>query len=149
VTEIRFYHLQKSRLESALPQLLQKVLEKGWRAVVQVGSMERAEALNQQLWTYDDASFLPHGSSKDGHAELQPIWLTAAEERPNNAEVLMLVDGASANNLSPYQLTCEIFDGNDPEALSAARIRWKAYQTAGYTLTYWQQTERGWEQKSN
>jgi len=148
MTEIRFYHLQRSALESALPQLLGKVLEKGWHAVVQAGSDERVEALNGQLWTYDDQSFLPHGSKSDGDGELQPVWLTSLEENPNKAQVLMLVDGAAHSGPQAYELVCDIFDGNDPEALAAARARWKQYQAMGIPLTYWQQTDNGWEQKA-
>ena len=38
MTEVRFYHLQRKTLEQALPQLLEKTLERGWRAVVMAGS---------------------------------------------------------------------------------------------------------------
>jgi len=147
-TEIRFYHLQRSRLETALPQLLQRVLGRGMRAVVLAGSPERAEALNQQLWTYDEATFLPHGAASDGDAAFQPIWLTENDENPNGAKVLMLVDGAVSDKLADFELVCEMFDGNDPEALDAARKRWKEYQALGIPLTYWQQTANGWEQKA-
>lgn len=148
MTEIRFYHLQRSSLERALPQLLAKVLEKGWHAVVQAGSPERVEALNAHLWTYDDQSFLPHGSQADGDAALQPVWLTADNDNPNEAKVLMLVDGADRTELNQFELVCDIFDGNDPAALAAARNRWKSRLTSGISLTYWQQTENGWEQKA-
>ena len=45
MTEVRFYHLQRKTLEDALPQILEKTLERGWRAVVMAGSEERVEAL--------------------------------------------------------------------------------------------------------
>ena len=149
MTEIRFYHLQHTRLEQALPQLLARTLDKGWRAVVQAGSSERVKALNTALWTYDESSFLPHGSAKDGDAEMQPVWLTEKDENPNDAQVLMLVDGAMRESfLPPLELVCVIFDGNDPEALDHARADWKRLKTSAHTLTYWQQTEQGWEKKA-
>ncbi|MFL2541307.1 MAG: DNA polymerase III subunit chi [Candidatus Latescibacterota bacterium] len=82
MTEIRFYHLQRSALELALPKLLEKTLERGWRAVVMAGSEERVEALNTVLWNYVAEGFLPHGSKKDGHPERQPVWLTDQDEKP-------------------------------------------------------------------
>ena len=94
MTEVRFYHLTRTPLEGALPRMLAKVVERAQRAVVIAGSEERVEALNARLWTYRDRSFLPHGSAKDGHAEDQPIWLTAADENPNGSQVLFLTDGA-------------------------------------------------------
>ena len=69
MSEIAFYHLTRSPLEAALPKLLDKTLQAGKRAVVIAGSPERVEHLNGVLWSYDDASWLPHGSAKDGHPD--------------------------------------------------------------------------------
>jgi DNA polymerase III subunit chi len=149
VTEIRFYHLQRKTLEDALPQILEKVLERGWRAVIMAASEERVEVLNQYLWTYRDHSFLPHGSARDGDAEHQPIWLTVEDENPSAGNVLILTDCAVSERVAEFPLVCELFDGNDPDAVLVARQRWKSYKAAGHDLTYWQQTERGgWEKKA-
>ena len=143
MTEIRFYHLTRTSLEQALPQLLEKALERGWRAVVMAGTDARVEALNQHLWTYKERSFLPHGSAKDGFAARQPVWLTSADENPNGAHVLFLVDGAATQDPAAFPLVAEIFDGSDPDAVQDARRRWKAYRQAGHELTYWKQDDRG------
>jgi DNA polymerase-3 subunit chi len=143
MTEIRFYHLTRTTLDRALPQLLEKALERGWYAVVMAATEARVEALNQHLWTYRDRAFLPHGSAKDGFAERQPIWLTTADENPNGAHVLFLVDGAATADPGGFGLVAEIFDGSDAEAVQEARRRWKAYRRAGHELTYWQQDDRG------
>lgn len=149
MADVRFYHLQRRSLEQVLPKLLEKTLERGWRAVVLAGSAERVDALNQHLWTYDPASFLPHGARRDGFAEQQPVWLSADDENPNGANVLFQIDGAVSDRIDRFDLVCDLFDGNDEEAVMAARDRWKACKTAGHTLTYWQETERGaWEKKA-
>lgn len=151
-TDVRFYHLTRKTLEQALPELLEKTVERGWRAVVMAGSAERVEALAQMLWTYNPNGFLPHGTAKDGHAEMQPIWLTERDERPNNAQVLFLVDGASCAGPQAYERVCEIFDGNDEGAVAEARRRWKDYVSLSavsevlplFKLSYWQQGPAGW-----
>jgi DNA polymerase III subunit chi len=149
MTEIRFYHLLRKTLEDALPQMLEMSLERGWRAVVMAGSPERVEALNQHLWTFRKDSFLPHGTASEGEAERQPVWLTARDENPNGASVLFLTDGAESAALAGYARVCELFDGNDGNAVAAARARWKRYKEAGHELSYWQQTARGgWERKA-
>jgi DNA polymerase III subunit chi len=148
MTEIRFYHLSQISLSAALPELLEKVIERGWRAVVMASSPERVEALTQSLWTYREGSFLPHGSAKDGNAELQPIWLTAQDENPNKANVLMLTDNASSEHIGSYDLVCQVFDEMDDGAVDAARARWQEYKSQSHTLTYWQQSERGWEKQA-
>lgn len=148
MTEIGFYHLERSPLERALPKLLEKVLDAGKRAVVMAGSEERVEHLNAVLWTYHPGSFLPHGSAADGNAAEQPIWLTVADENPNRAEILVLTDGAVSDRVDAFERCLEVFDGKDEAAVAAARGRWAAYRDGGHGVTYWQQTERGWEQRS-
>lgn len=146
--EIRYYHLEQARLETALPVMLHRCIDRGWRAIVRAAKPERVEWLAEHLWTHDDHDFLPHGSKVDGHAAQQPIWLTDVEENPNDANVLFLTDGAEAESLRDFDLVCRLFDGRDADALAAARQRWKREMEAGLHLTYWQQTDRGWEKKA-
>jgi len=148
MTDIGFYHLTRSSLEQALPKLLEKVISSGKRAVVRAGSEERVQCLNAALWTYEQGSFLPHGSNREGQAEKQPIWLTGSQENPNGSQILIVTDGAQAPDFEGYERCLEMFNGNDPDAVAAARERWKAYRDAGHELTYWQQTESGgWMKK--
>ncbi len=148
-TEVFFYHLEHRSLDSVLPELLERTLQHGWRAVVQAGSPERVEALNTQLWTYADDSFLPHGTARDGTPERQPIYLTHGDDNPNAAQVRFLTDGVEAPDLSGYSRAVFLFDGRSEEALQRARQQWKAVKAAGHTATYWQQTEAGkWEKKA-
>jgi DNA polymerase-3 subunit chi len=149
VPEILFYHLTESTLEEALPGLLEKTLQRGWRAVVQTGGEERRDALDTRLWTYRDDSFLGHGSDHEPHAEDQPVVLTTGQGNPNNAAVRFLVDGASPPDPQPYERLVFMFDGHDETQLEAARGQWKAQKAAGHAVTYWQQTpDRRWERRS-
>jgi DNA polymerase-3 subunit chi len=147
MTEYRFYHLERSPLERVLPKMLETALQREWRAVVIAGSEDRVEALNALLWVYNKDGFLPHGSKRDGYAEMQPVWLTAVDENPNGAHVAFLVDGTTLSDPSAFRLCCELFDGNDEEARVKAREHWRAAKAAGHEVTYWQQTDKGWEQK--
>lgn len=147
--EVLFYHLERQPLEKVLPNLLEKTLQRGWRAVVQTGSQERLEALDLALWTYSDDSFLAHGTSKDGCAEDQPVYLTLGGDAPNGAKVRFFVDGATAADLSGLVRAVFMFDGNDDEATASARVQWQAVKEAGHTCTYWRQTPEGrWEKKA-
>ncbi len=149
VTEVNFYHLTRSSLEDALPRLLHKTLQAGERAVVMLGSPERVDALNTHLWTHDPNSFLPHGSSREGEAERQPVWLTHLDENPNRATFLFVADRARSERIGDYKRCFELFDGRDEAAVLESRERWKAYKQAGHTVVYWQQTTSGgWEKKA-
>jgi DNA polymerase-3 subunit chi len=148
VAEIAFYHLQRSALDAVLPKLLQRTLDQGKRALVLAGSDDRVENLSSLLWTYDPASWLPHGTVKDGRPEDQPIWLSSQATNSNRASFLFLTDGTEADPAA-YERCFDLFDGNDDSAVAAARERWKKLKEAGHALTYWQQNERGaWEKKA-
>jgi DNA polymerase-3 subunit chi len=143
-TEAGFYHLTRSALEPALGRLLERVLDSGLRAVVRAGSAERAEALNRALWQFGRDSFLPHGTRADGSAEDQSVFLTDREDYPNGATVLVLVDGAETDPAG-FSRCLYLFDGNDELAVGRARDLWRRWRERGMALTYWQQTERGWQ----
>jgi len=147
MTEIGFYHLLATPLERALPQLLERAHAGGHRIVVMAGSPERVAYLDGLLWTYNEASFLPHGSQRDANASRQPIFLTAADENPNGATMLVLVDGAESAAIGGFARCCDMFDGKDSEAVEAARRRWSAAKAAGHALTYWEQTATGWQKR--
>jgi DNA polymerase III subunit chi len=149
VTDIGFYHLTKSPLERALPQILEKALASGKRTLVRAGSEERVAFLNNALWTYDPASFLPHGTVSEGDPSDHPILLTASDDNTSGAEILVLTDGAEAPDLAAFERCLEMFDGKDQAAVEVARGHWKSYKEQGFPLTYWQQSETGgWEKKT-
>lgn len=146
MVEYGFYHLTRTALEPALGRLLERVLASGQRAVVVASSTERVEALNRALWTFGRDSFLPHGTRDDGFAEEQPVFLTDRPDFPNDAKVLILVDGAELEPPAQFTRGLYLFDGNDHDAVAQARALWRRLQARGAALTYWQQTERGWHQ---
>jgi DNA polymerase-3 subunit chi len=136
-------------LERALPKLLEKAFERGHRSIVLAGSKERVEDLNGILWTYEERSWLPHGSAGDGDAAEQPIFLTAEDENPNGADVLVAVDGRAPASTEGFARIIDMFDGRDEAMVAAARLRWRGYLDQGLDLTYWQQTETGgWDKKA-
>ena len=150
MTEMLFYHLKGQTLEQVLPALLQKSLERGWRVVVQASSEERVDALDAHLWTWRDDAFLPHGTSRDVEAAEQPIVLTASADNPNGATVRFLVDGAMiAVDAAGYERIVLLFDGEDPEAVEMARIRWTEAKAAGADVTYWRADDSGrWQRQA-
>ncbi len=150
MAEIGFYQLRTSPLEQALPKLLQKALDAGHRIRIVGASNARMEALSAALWTYDPASFLPHGVTQDGDAERQPIFLTAKSEdstaNENAADLVVTLDGVETVFLHGVVRYLDMFDGRDEIALKAARQRWKRCKAEDHSVCYWQQNEGGgWE----
>ncbi len=148
--EVWFYHLERSGPEEVLPLLLDRTLARGWRALVRSADAARLAALDAKLWTQRPDVVVPHGLATEPHAERQPVLLTSgADDNPNGAQALFLLDGAAAGDLSGFARVLDLFDGRDEAALKAARGRWKALKKTGAALSYWTQTEAGrWEKRA-
>lgn len=148
MTEILFYHLEQRPAEAVLPLLLEKTLERGWRAVVQVGDVAELDALDAALWTYRDDSFLPHGTGEGEQVADQPIMLVTDISNANNAQIRFFVKGAVPIDVGDYERLVFMFDGHDPDAVTRARQAWKALKPDNQ-LTYWQQEPNGkWAKKA-
>lgn len=149
LAEILFYHLTESKLEDALPPLLEKSVERGWKVAVQTADPARRDALDTHLWTFRDDSFLPHGTDSVEGAEGQPVLITTEPDNRNGATVRFLVDGAEPPEALDYERVVFVFDGHNQEQLEGARGQWKKLKTEGHKLTYWQQSNEGrWEKKA-
>lgn len=141
MTEVFFYHLERSTPESVLPSLLEKTLARGWRALVKVPDAEAMQALDEALWTYRDESFLPHGTE----GEEQPILLSLGDAPQNGAQAAFLAPGATMtpDAMRGYERCVLLFL---PQGAEAARAQWRILKDEGFTVTYWKQTLEGrWE----
>jgi DNA polymerase-3 subunit chi len=149
MTEVLFYHLTESKLEDALPPLLDKSVERGWRVAVQMQETARRDLLDAHLWTFREDSFLPHGTDDSDLAQSQPVLLTVSSENTNAATVRFVIDGAEPPPVDAYERIVFMFDGYDQEQVEGARAQWKKLKGEGHSLTYWQQTPEGrWEKKA-
>lgn len=147
--EVWFYHLERSRAEQVLPELLEKTLGRGWKALVRGSDSGRLEGLDGHLWTYRDDTFLPHGLASEPMAERQPVLLTDRLDNPNGGDALFLLDGAEPGDLAGFSRCVLLFDGRDESALAQARGRWASFKKAGHPVSYWRQgAERGWEKQA-
>jgi DNA polymerase-3 subunit chi len=154
MSEVLFYHLERRSLDDVLPGLVERTLERGWRALIKCESADRAAAIDNLLWTFDEKSFLPHAQFGDGDAARQQVLITVEDANANNANVLFLVGGAAAPHWQTdatraFGRVVLLFDGRDPQALSAARAAWKDAKEAGHEATYWKESPSGkWEKQA-
>ena len=152
MTETLFYHLERRSLEDILPGLVEKSLQRGWRAAIKTDSSERSDALDTLLWTYDDQSFLPHAQLGDGEASAQPVLITVEAGNPNAAQIFFYVGGAQPpdwSDLNELARVVLLFDGRDADVLASARAAWKEAKGAGHDVTYWKETPSGKFEKQN
>ena len=146
--EVWFYHLERTGLDQALPELLQKTLQRGWRALVRTPDPARVEHLDGWLWSFRDDAFLAHGTAEEPLAERQPVLLTTDGANLNDAQAVFLLDDAEPGSLEGFERCLVLFDGRDEAALAAARRRWSDLKGQGLPVSYWRQTGEGrWEKQ--
>lgn len=144
--ELWFYHLEQSTLDQVLPELLDRTLQRGWRARVRVADADQRRDIDERLWTWREDSFLAHGMAGEPHAERQPILLTGDDENLNGSQALFIVDQSDMSLTEEFERCFIIFDGRDEVALTTARARWKTLKDQGAKLAYWKQSAGGrWE----
>ena len=147
--EVWFYHLERTGLDQALPELLQKTLRRGWRALVRTPDPGRVEHLDGWLWSFRDDAFLAHGLASEPLAERQPVLLTTGEDNANQSQAVFLLDDAEPGALEGFERCLVLFDGRDEAAVAAARRRWSELRERDLPLSYWRQSAEGrWEKQA-
>ncbi len=148
MTEYWFYHLETSMLEGVLPELLDKTLSRGWRALVKMPA-DRLSHMDKFLWTYKDDSFLPHGRDDEPMADQQPIVLSSDIEISQGHDCVFLVDGADVKIDEDTSRCIVMIDGRNEAMVQLARKKWKTLKDTDANLSYWQQNDQGrWEKKA-
>ena len=150
MVEVSFYHLTTRGLVDALGQLVFMARSRKMKLAIACGSPESLAGLSDALWKFPrPESFLAHSHSGDSlpseQTQLQKIWLTAADDLPNQPELLVLCDGRSLEGLliPSVQRVLDIFDGVDDNQLVAARERYRLAIAAGHEVKYYAQNESG------
>lgn len=155
MSEHWFYHLTDADAVDVLPALLEKTLARGWRAVVRCRDEEQMARLDDILWTYRDAAFLPHGRADRPQAARQPVVLSLDDGRPNQAQAAFLLapDGRNADrepleddeaaHEESVERTVILFEDGNEEMRGWARRRWRALAAAGADVSYWRRGPDG------
>ena len=110
MTEIFFYKLKNLSVELFLISLIEKSISVNWNSVVLLDNVERMEEINDLLWTFNDVSFIPHGSQSDLNPEKNKVYLTCNEENPNKANAIFSIDGVAINNPKNWSRCIYIFN---------------------------------------
>jgi DNA polymerase-3 subunit chi len=142
--QVDFYHLTRSPLERALPQIAEKVLASGGRLLIVADEALMRAKLDQLLWTYAAESFLPHAQAGGENDALQPILIGADTVATNGARNIALVDGLWRDEALSFDRVFHFFD---EEKIVAARAAWKGLaDREGVERRYWKQNDSGrWE----
>lgn len=150
-TDVGFYHCTRAPALDVAVRLAAKAHAGGQRLLV-LGKAERLADLDRLLWTFDDASFLPHGQAGAGDDAEQPVLLAQAlEDGPaaNGARLLLLMETGLPPGFDGFDRVLNLFEDGTP-AHERARADWKALQARdNVQRSYWQQKDNGgWDKRA-
>lgn len=143
--QVDFYHLTLAPLDRVLPQIAEKLVATGGRLLVVAADPDQRAQLDQRLWSYSPASFLPHGQAGHGWEAEQPILIAEDAAAANGARNIAMVDGIWREAALDFDRAFHLFDET---SIDAARAAWRAIgDREGVERRYWRQDENGrWAQ---
>ena len=134
MTRVGFYVVQAAqqgqRLQVAV-RLADKAFQRGHRIFINAVDEAQARALDELLWSFRPASFLPHGLHGQEHSDTIAIgW---GQEPENHNDLLINLQLEIPAFFSRFARVAEVVTQDDA-SLAALRASWKFYKERGYQL---------------
>ena len=134
MTRVGFYVVQAAqqgqRLEVAV-RLADKAFQRGHRIFINAVDEAQARALDELLWSFRPASFLPHGLYGQEHSD--SIAIGWGQEPENHNDLLINLQLEIPAFFSRFARVAEVVTQDDA-SLAALRASWKFYKERGYQL---------------
>lgn len=134
MTRVGFYVVQarghSERLHVAV-RLTDKAFQRGHRVFINAADEDQARRLDDLLWTYRPASFLPHGMQ--GEEQSDTIAIGWGQEPEGHDDLLINLDLKIPDFFSRFSRVAEVVT-QDPANLDALRRSWTFYKKRGYQL---------------
>ena len=134
MTRVGFYVVQAAEQSQRLQvaaRLAEKAFARGHRIYINATDRGQAEALDDLLWRFRPASFLPHGLVGSEHADAIAIGWGQDPETHNDLLINLQLEIPAF--FSRFQRVAEVVT-QDQESLAALRKSWTFYKDRGYQL---------------
>lgn len=116
-----------------LCQLAEQQYATGKRVLVRVQDENQAVTLDRFMWTWEKGSFLPHACNNGSVDCLEePIVITAKENNPNGATVLIMGQPCARDFISRFELAIDFAEVYDKQLAELARERFRSYRDDGF-----------------
>lgn len=134
MTQVNFYTLSsedsQSRYQFAC-RLAEKAVALGHRVLIQTDSSAIARQLDDLLWQFKPASFLPHAQiSAESGPVTEPVSIASDPSVVNEGDVLINLGAKACQVPEQFNRINEILS-SDPDVLKAGRASYRYYQSKG------------------
>jgi DNA polymerase-3 subunit chi len=134
VTRVGFYVVQAAaagqRLEVAA-RLADKAYAQGHNIYINATDKPQAQALNELLWSFRPASFMPHALA--GEEQSEQIAIGWGQDPGKHSDLLINLQLEIPSFFSRFARVAEVVT-QDEDSLAALRKSWLFYQERGYHL---------------
>lgn len=143
MTQVEF-HTGVAAPEHFACRLLRKALRQGVRVAV-TAPLQVLQSLDRELWTFEEREFVPHLRVDAARADTDlarrtPIWLVEGPLPDGGPQVLVNLGAPAPAEIERLTRLIEIVPA-EPEAVSAARARWRHYASLGLKVVHHPATE--------
>ena len=148
MSEVFFYHLTQTRLEIALPKILERALSADWLVELRLGMDSDVKSISDAIWKGPDDSFLPHCLEDNDKLHDYPIVLSKSP-LSEVRDCLIIIEQAELqiNEIQKFKRVCLLFDSKNEVDLTKARVSWKSISDAGVNTVYWAEDQGSWKKK--
>tara|TARA_B100000683_G_scaffold50499_1_gene47963 strand:- start:155 stop:604 length:450 start_codon:yes stop_codon:yes gene_type:complete len=149
MSEVYFYHLTHTRLEVALPKILERALSAEWSVELRIGMERDEETISDAIWKGPDESFLPNCLEDSDKLQDHPIVLSKSS-LSEVRDCLIVIDQVNLkeNEVIKFKRVCLLFDAKNEVELTNARKTWKSLSNAGVNTVYWAEDQGTWKRKN-
>ena len=148
MSEVFFYHLTQTRLEVALPKILERAVSADWLVELRIGTEANVESISDAIWKGPDDSFLPHCLEDNDKLYDYPIVLSKSP-LSELRDCLVVIEQAELkkNEVEKFKRVCLLFDSKNEVELTKARASWKSLSDAGVNTVYWAEDLGTWKKQ--
>jgi DNA polymerase-3 subunit chi len=132
--KVTFYDTDDERRFAQVAHLAEAAWARGRKLLIHSQAKDEVQALHDYLWTYTEASFLPHELLAPGEEPKDQdcrIALVSTEEDPIGADVLLMVTPTTFDFASRHAFVIDLVDHRSPELLKASRERFRSWREQG------------------
>lgn len=130
-----FYLIDKPRFRNEplllVCELARKAFASEQPTLILARSQAQAEAIDEALWSFDEAAFVPHQIAGDEDDAITPVLIVPpGVATPDRALVINLRDECAPGL---FERVLEVVPADEADR-AGSRERWKTYRAAGFEV---------------
>jgi DNA polymerase-3 subunit chi len=130
-----FYLIAKPRFRDdpllLVCELAKRAFESGQPTLILARNADQADQIDEKLWEFDEAAFIPHQLAGDDDDAITPVLIASPELPAADRALVINLRDECAPGL--FERVLEVVPADEAQRLGS-RERWKTYKQAGFEV---------------